>query len=83
MNTVTIKKRHCIGTRFLSTDNCPLNAAIKEQLPEFPLWYVAGLTLYDTNDKEYKFHMMPGLLWCAARVRDLMSGRLEKYVLSF
>lgn len=81
--TVIIKKRHCIGRRFQSSNDCPLSTAIKEQLPDFPLKYVAGLTLYDNDYKEYKFHLMPGLLWCAARVRDLISGRLDKYVLSF
>lgn len=84
---VIIRKEHCIGRSFTNIYDCPLCAAIREQLPEFPL-EVVGTTSIRTKEGQYwEFN---GSLketgnwgWTGARKDALEKGEILEYVVKF
>jgi hypothetical protein len=80
---VIIKPEHCLNTHFMSTEDCPLARAIREQKPELGIDIgVGGITIdfYDVdkicipfNEKDWNYEVM----------ENLKHGHLEKVDIYF
>ncbi len=76
---VIITKKHCENTCYISTTDCPLFRAIKEQYPEFPLVSVGGLSITDKNKNKHYFNSNK---WNYDRMLALMQGEIKIIILT-
>lgn len=82
--TVTIRKEHCEGRSYMSNDNCPLCAAIREQLPGFPLRSVGGDYVRDTSSGEWKIdNCLYPYGWESIMVHRILSGEVKEHKVTF
>lgn len=86
--TVIVRKEHCIDRKYSCITNCPLCAAIREQLPEFPLDTVAGSHLTDKSGNTY---LIPTMLngatedesWDSVTINKLRDGKISEFKVTF
>jgi len=79
---VVITKEHCIGRDYMDTTNCPLCAAIKEQYPNSGLAHVGGTYVRNKSGNiqiDFNTDWEDG--WNSARIRELLNGEIDKFVL--
>lgn len=86
--TVTVRDSHCEGREYGSNRNCPLCAAIREQLPDFKLSYVGGNRLRDVDGNSYEFKAFFGEgaileLWNHKVVQMLKHGEISEQKVTF
>lgn len=86
--TVVIEKRHCEGRNYGSNDDCPMCAAIREQLPDFKLKSVGGDYARDVTGRHYYFKTamtlhLPGDKWNSTEVDKLRKGEIDKVTVVF
>jgi len=78
-----VRKEHCEGMDYLDPTGCPLCAAIREQLPDFKLYSVSGDFVRDKNNNPYYFDSHPTNGWTSSRVRQLESGGIDSFKVTF
>lgn len=87
--SVRIEKRHCEGRKYMSIFDCPLCAAIKEQLPDFKLRSVGGNWVTHENYDRYFFNAyLSGVeslykTWNSLAVRGLLEDKIPFFDLIF
>lgn len=88
--TVIIEKRHCeMSSGYVSSTNCPLCVAIREQLPDFKLKNVSGTYVTDMNENRYHFDAVIKkwedrcMVWNYTTMEMLKLGEINSYTLIF
>jgi len=80
--TVVVRKEHCEGREYTSIDDCPLCAAIRNQIPEFPLKSVSGSFVRDKVNNLYFFATSEDG-WNVSVILDLLNGVIDNRIVTF
>lgn len=80
---VVIEKRHCEGRAYFDNKNCPLCAAIKEQIPDFKLKSVGGDYVRDTDNNLYFFDARYKIGWEKFIMSAILSGEVQSHKVTF
>jgi hypothetical protein len=80
---VVITRKHCEDADYRSNTDCPLARAIKEQLPDFPLSGVGGITIDDKSGKRYLFDSSNETGWNDTTMYRILSGKIESHTVTF
>jgi hypothetical protein len=79
---VIIEKKHCVGSDYMDTTNCPLCKAIKEQHPESKLFHAGGDYVRDKSGKvRIYFNPDYGTGWNSMVIRQIINGEIENFVM--
>lgn len=84
--TVVVEKRHCEGRKYQSNTDCPLCAAIREQIPNFKLKSVGGIGLHDSDGGRWLLVVSnygSADAWVSTKVQDLMNGKIKSVRVTF
>jgi hypothetical protein len=64
----------------MNVEDCPLCRAIREQLPDFPLKFVGGVNVEDTDNQQWFFG---SYVWNISVMHEILAGLIIERPVTF